>query len=450
MNITNGYGRSHQILFSLLGSDRNRPASHPVVTRKDTLILRAFNRQSKYNGFYKKSLSRVGDPELLNMSPCFIERMSGLTFGHDQGMHPLKAADNNTWIIKRQTATDAPNYFVTNDFKTYQALTNLQPQKRYNWLTAALVSFKQLDGTMSQGILYKPENFDPTKKYPVIISFYWYLSDQLYLYPTPEYMDAPDLFSSPSWMVSHGYLVFTPDIYFTKGKWGPGTVNTMEGAARWLRQLPYVDGKHIGAVGHSNSGRFGYYLLTHSHSFAAMSLGSGLCGTDIISASLSLELPIGASMEKSLLDWGEVSALGAGGLGSLWQNKELWLDHTAVLHADKVSSPLLLFHNKRDGDDVRLAVELFVSLRRLEKKAWWLQYDNGSHRLGELNDLRDFTIRYTQFFDHYLKDAQPPRWMTEGLPFKLKGVEDRYELDSNGNCGNQCQACQADKLGKPK
>ena len=437
VNITNGYGSTHHILFSLMGSDRNR-STNRLLSGKDTLLLRAFNRGNKWNGFFQKVLNSALPPTLLYMGPyfmvgpCFMECMTGDILV-DGGMRPVKAADSNTWIIKRQSATEAPNYFVTHDFKIYKPLTGLQPQKRYNWVTAELHSFKQLDGTISQGVLYKPEKFDLAKKYPVIISFYAQRSDQLYQYPTPEYIDAPEICSNPAWMASHGYLVFLPDVYFTKAKWGPSTVNTMDGAARYLRQLYYVDGKHIGAVGHSNSGRFGYYLLTHSHSFDAMSIGSGFGGTDLISLSLSLDY----AEATSNLEWAEVSAYGAGGLGNLWGNKNSWIDHTAVLHADKVTAPLLLFHNKKDGDDVRLAVELFISLRRLEKKTWWLQYDNGGHRLRELSDLRDFTIRYTQFFDHYLKGAPAPRWMTEGIPFKLKGVESRYEFDPNEKRANK-------------
>ncbi|NII25842.1 prolyl oligopeptidase family serine peptidase [Pseudoflavitalea sp. X16] len=443
VNITNGYGRSHQTLFSLMGHDRGLPTNQPVLSGKDTLLLRAFNRQNKYNGFYRKSLGSAGDPALLYMGPCFMAVMSGLN-GLDAGMPPLKAAGNNTWIVKKQTATEAPNYFATSDFKTYKALTDLQPHKRYNWLTTTLVSFKQLDGTISQGVLYKPENFDPAQKYPVIISFYGALSDRLYQYPRPGYIDAPDLFSNPAWMVSHEYLVFTPDIYFTKGKWGPSTVNTIDGAARHLSQLPYVDGKHIGAVGHSNSGRFGYYLLTHSRSFAAMSIGSGT--TNIMRIALSLTT---GGIEESHLEWAEVSAYGAGGLGNLWQNKHAWVDHTSVLHADKITSPVLMYACKKRDVPVEEAVEMFNAQRRLENKAWWLQYDDGGHRLWKLNDLRDFTIRYTQFFDHYLKGAPAPSWMTEGIPFKLKGVESRYELDPSGECGSHCPVCQAHKAGNP-
>ena len=62
--------------------------------------------------------------------------------------------------------------------------------------------------------------------------------------------------------------------------------------------------------------------------------------------------------------------------------------------------------------------------------------------MSDLKELKDFTIRYTQFFDHYLKEAPAPRWMTQGLPFTVKGVESRYELDPKGTCGKDCTICK--------
>ena len=85
---------------------------------------------------------------------------------------------------------------------------------------------------------------------------------------------------------------------------------------------------------------------------------------------------------------------------------------------------------------------MFTALRRLEKKVWWLQYDNGLHTVIG-NDAKDFTIRYTQFFDHYLNGAPPPKWMVQGIPYKLKGIESRYELDMEGQCGDNCPVCKA-------
>lgn len=443
INITNGYGRLHSTKLELSGWGEIR-----VYAEKDILFLKAFNRQSKYNGYYQKLLGSVGNPEILYMGPCFIEDLSWINAIED-GMQPLKAAEANVWIVKRQTTTEAPNYFVTEDFKTYKSLTNLCPHKSYNWLTAELHSFKQLDGTLSQGILYKPENFDSTKKYPVIIAFYKDLSDHLFQYPTPGLINTPNIMNNPAWMVSHGYLVFLPDIYFINKKWGPSVLNTVDGAARYLSTLSFVDGKRMGAAGHSNSGRLGAYVLTHSKSFAAMSIGEGYSFANVINAALSL---YSDEISASTLELGEINALG-GELGSIWENKSTWWDHTMVLQADRVKSPLLMFCKFKDvktkgsGDNkIEQAIQMFTALRRLEKKVWWLGYNEATHTIGKPQDQKDFTIRYTQFFDHYLKGAPAPRWMTEGIPAKLKGIESKYELHPDGKCGKDCPVC--DSVGK--
>jgi len=440
INFTNGYGQKNNIIFNLMNSGQLESIRDDVNTfcGNDTIVLRAFNKKNKFNGFFKKSLHATGDPELLYMGPCLISRPFYRVNGLSIGMIPLQAADTTIWVIKRETTTDAPNYFLTADFRQYKRLTNYQPQLEYNWLTTELHAFKELNGNISHGILYKPENFDATKKYPVVISFYSHLSDRLYQFPQAAYLISPSIFDNPSWMVSHEYLVFTPDIFFSPGQWGPSVINSLDGAAKYLSKLPYVDSKRIGAAGHSNSGRFGYYLFTHSKSFAAMSLGSGASGTDIISSALSVESGL------SNLEFVEKGTLG-GGLGMLWDNKNKWIDHTAVLQVDKAVSPLLLFHCKNDGDPISLAMELFVSLRRIEKKVWWLNYNGGGHILTGPRELKDFTIRYTQFYDHYLKSAPAPVWMTKGIPAKLKGVESRYELDGNGSCGINCKICNSQK-----
>ena len=447
INITHGFARQQHIRFRL-------PAywlETPVIGAKDTILLSAFNTQNKQSGFFRKILGDQKPPERLFMGDCMLTPLLVLEKS-SKGYYRkvLSAASPVRWVVKRQRADEAPHYQLTADFITYQTLTDLQPQKKYNWFTAELHSFKQMDGTTSQGILYKPENFDPTKKYPVIIVFYGTMSNQLHVYAPPMYLASPTTAGrgGPGWMVSHGYLVFTPDVYFKKGQWGPGTQNTVDGAARYLSSLPFVDGKHIGACGHSNSGRTGYYVLTHSTAFAAMSIGAGT--TNIIETALSTNiLATGGGKESNLLEWAEETSYG-GGLRSLWQNKQTWLDHTAVLHADKATSPVLLFHNKYDGAPVRQAMQMFIALRRLEKKAWWLHYEEGGHTVYKPVDLKDFTIRFTQFFDHYLKGAPPPNWMANGIPLQLKGIDNGYELNPQGSCGKECPVCKANSASNLK
>jgi hypothetical protein len=88
------------------------------------------------------------------------------------------------------------------------------------------------------------------------------------------------------------------------------------------------------------------------------------------------------------------------------------------------------------------AIEFYMALRRLEKPVWMLEYEDGNHGLHSDKDQKDFTLRMQQFFDHTLKGYPPPRWMTQGIPARLKGVETRYELDPEGTCSPTCPFCK--------
>ena len=119
--------------------------------------------------------------------------------------------------------------------------------------------------------------------------------------------------------------------------------------------------------------------------------------------------------------------------GSLWMNTAGYIANSPIFRADRVTTPLLMMHNIKDGAvPFSQAVELFTALRRMGKRAWLLQYDEGSHIVDTQNDLLDYTIRLSQFFDHYLKGAGAPLWMTEGVPAKEKGRRTAYEMDTSG------------------
>src|SRR5690606_14637264 len=97
----------------------------------------------------------------------------------------LKARDAEVYLVKREQATQSPNLFATTDFRSFTPVSQVYPEKTVNWLTSELLHFKTLDGISAQAILYKPENFDPLKKYPLIIHYYEKKSDELHQYRHP-------------------------------------------------------------------------------------------------------------------------------------------------------------------------------------------------------------------------------------------------------------------------
>jgi dipeptidyl aminopeptidase/acylaminoacyl peptidase len=416
VNVTAEYGRKNGLIMRLTAGN------YPNKMKLDDgikLLFTAFNVDNKENGFYQKILGNTNELERLFMNPCIIDLATTNMLPNGSGSSgnffaPIKAKEAAVWLVRMETGQSGSNYYLTKDLKSYKQLTDIRPHQNYNWYTTELVNFKQADGSKSQGILFKPENFDPNKKYPVIIHYYWQYTQDLHHYFNPFY--TPSAWIDIPWFVSRGYLVFTPDNYFTKETRPAGAFNTIEGAAAHLSKLSYVDATKLGIAGHSRAGGYTNYILTHSKRFAAAFEGAGV--SNWVSAQLQL-----------------VSELGDARAGYEQQEPDLAGDkkvfaENPIMNVDKIRSPLLMFHCKKDGAvPFEQAVELFLAMRRLNKKVWLLQYNNGTHDVGDdKKDQQDLTVRVTQFFDHYLKGAPAPQWMLEGVPAHLKGIETGLEL----------------------
>ncbi|HLG41592.1 MAG TPA: prolyl oligopeptidase family serine peptidase, partial [Chitinophagaceae bacterium] len=250
----------------------------------------------------------------------------------------------------------------------------------------------------------------------------------LYKFPDPGYSE--DRINIP-WFVSRGYLVFCPDIYYTKGKTGKSALNSVVAAAKLLSSLPFVDKEKIGIQGHSFGGFETNYIISHTNIFRAACSAAGL--SNMVSFYGS---QWGSFMETQYYVESLQMHLGT----TLWQNQKVYLENSPVLNADRVTTPVLFMANKKDDYCFYQQVEFFNGLRRLNKSSWLLQYDNGAHSVYG-DDAFDFTKRMEQFFDHYLEGKLPPKWMTRGIEAKLKYSETGFELDSVMSCSNNCQVC---------
>lgn len=442
LNLTNGFGRKNNLSLWISYDEENG-----FVDTRSGLLLMAYDLSTMENGFYRKQWGKSGDPQRLYMGPYsfYLDGPSsaiGKNSNFDLGMLPTKAANSDVWIVKRQSAIESPNYFITSDFRSFRRLTDIQPQRKYNWLSSELLRFLQSDGTMGQGVLHKPENFDSTKKYPVIINYYRIFSQRLHQFPEMNFMHAANLDKILAWFVSRGYLVFTPDIYQIKESAGESCFNTVDGAASYLSSLPYIDSARMAICGHSLGGSLTMYMLTHSHRFAAVFAGA-IPATDKISRALGRPTPNNDG-EYSWLEQSE-GTVGA----SIWERPELWLKDNPVMLADKITMPLLIYHGELDRIPLSQPLELFFAMRRLNKPVWLLNYNTAGHTTRSRINAEDLTIRATQYFDHYLMNKPAPLWMTKGIPAKLKQIESRYEFDTVGICGAaNCQTCNKNKATK--
>jgi dienelactone hydrolase len=425
INITFGYGRKHQITFALADIQGND--APPFIQDNKELILMGYNNGNKFNGFWKLTPGKKGKLEECSMGAYsyYTPRIGKLGLvDFARGEAPVKAKNANRYLVKRMSATSFPNYYLTDNFRDFTPVTDVHPEKNYNWLTDSLITWKTSDGQLSQGILYKPENFDPAKKYPLIFTYYEKMSDELFNYPTPDFSN--DRLNIP-YYVSNGYLVFVPDMHYSHGHDGQAVVHTVTSAAKYLVSFPWVDSTKLGLQGHSFGGWETNVLITHSHMFEAACEAAGVVNEV---SSFGQLYGGGGTSHRYYEISGNASPYGKG--VTPWTHPNQYIENSPIFSIDNVTTPLLMMQGTDDGNvPPAQSIELFLAMRRAGKKVWFLQYANATHNLfGE--DAKDYTIRMKQFFDHYLKGAPPPKWMTQGVPYSQRLIDSGLELDSSG------------------
>ena len=326
-------------------------------------------------------------------------------------------------IYTRGNFEDGNNVWMTRDnFKTQQQMSDINPQQRdYNWGTVELVSWTSEDGKPLEGLLFKPENFDPAKKYPVMIYFYEKNSETLYNSRVP----APSASTvNIPYFVSNEYIVFVPDLVYTDGHPGQSCLKCLMPGCDMLCEFPWVDGDNMAIQGQSWGGYQVAYLITQTNRFKAA--GAGAPVSNMTSAYG------GIRWESGIARTGQYEE-GQSRIGkNLWEGFDLYVENSPLFHVPNVTTPVLIMHNDADGAvPWWQGIEFYNGLRRLGKQAWMLQYNDEAHNLRERRNRKDLSIRLSQFFDHFLKGAPMPVWMSKGVPATLKGIDLGYEYDEN-------------------
>ncbi len=405
VNITYGFGRKNNLVLRYIKLDQEAD----FINIKEILLLSAFNENSKEAGFYSLKQGKVTDP-----SRIIMEKAS-----FPGGVTKAEKADFIIW--QKGTYTSSPELHLSNlTFGGIKKLSVTNPQQyNYNWGTTELVEWMSFDRQKLQGILYKPENFDPTKKYPMIVYFYERSSDGLYNYMPP----APSAsIINRTFAVSNGYLVFVPDIPYKIGYPGQSCYDAVvSGTYSLLDRFSFIDSERLALDGQSWGGYQIAWLVTQTDLFKCAYAGAAV--VNMTSAYGGIRW--GTGMSRMFQYEHTQSRIG----GTLWEKPIQFIENSPIFFVPKINTPLLLMHNDADGAvPWYQSIEFITALRRLDKPAWLLSYNDEDHNLVKRPARKDISIRKMQFFDHYLKDAPMPSWMKNGISQLEKGKTDGYEL----------------------
>jgi dipeptidyl aminopeptidase/acylaminoacyl peptidase len=390
-NLTEGRGAQDEIRFRYVRTD----PEERFIDLSKPLLFSAYGEWTKKEGFFELR----GDD------------LRELTWEDRKFGRPQKAEDADRYLFTVQTFQEFPDLWVSDgDFSDRDQVSVANPQQEeYRWGHRILFDYTNADGVPLQGTLAIPDGYEEGQKLPMIVRFYEKYSQDLHAYATPIYRHQPNFSGS----VSNGYLLMMPDIHFRVGSSHSDMLECVEAAVRRVIELGYADPDAVGLSGHSYSGGGGAYIATRSEMFAAVAHGAA----PINLVSEFNQLFVGSGQNNHSYD-----IYGQGRYGTNpFDDFQLYWDQSPISGVEEMDTPVLYLHGEADPTvNFEQGWEWYNALRFLGKPIIFLSYPEEGHGLGRLENKIDFQYRLREFFDHHLKGAPAPGWMTEGVPFLQK------------------------------
>jgi dienelactone hydrolase len=382
-------------------------AARATIDLSKPITLSAYGEYTKKAGFYELANGQL--KELVYEDAAFS--------------NPVKAAKADKYLFTRQTFVEFPDLRASGPgFTDAKKISDANPQqKEYAWGRRVLFDFKNKDGMRLQGILALPDDYKPGEKRPMLVTFYEKNSQNMHRYNAPSYLTG--MGGSPMAAVSKGYITMLPDVFFRTGASHSDMLECVEAATRKVIELGYADPKRIGINGHSYGGEGAAFIGTRSRLFAAVGMGAGV--TDLtfdFNQNWGWSYSVTGGSGANAFDYYLYSQGREG--ASPWDKPEMYRFESALTHVPLVTAPFLIMHGAADPTvPFTNGLAMYNALRYNNKKAVLLAYPGEGHGLRGMANRKDLTIRFFEFFDHYLKDAPAPKWLTDGIAYLDKDAK---------------------------
>ena len=247
-----------------------------------------------------------------------------------------------------------------------------------------LVTFLDADGHPKKMVVYYPAGYDKSKTYPTVFEIY------------EEFFD--DNFNvRANVLTGAGYVVALPSVDFDIGYPGEAWAKGVTAAANKLIEMGIADSARLGVQGQSYGGYATNLLITQTNRFkAAVNISGKVDMISFYTDSPRLGVRNVNAAERTQ------DRIGA----SMWAQPQKYIAHSAVMFADRITTPLMLITGEQDSNVPALNTrEMYYALRRLGKECIWVNYSNGGHGGGTATpeDFVDMQKRMIEFYDARLK-----------------------------------------------
>ena len=273
------------------------------------------------------------------------------------------------------------------DGRRLRQLTDTNPQ--LNGLASAeLVRWASSDGMQIEGIVVKPEGFDPTRRYPLVVR----------PHGGPHGNAAWSFHTDDQFYASKGYVVFAPNfrgstgygqafIDADRGQLGGGDFKDLMSGVDYLIGQAYVDPDRLVIAGISYGGFMTTWAVGHTDRFKAAMAGAPVVNAQSMFA--TSDIPAWVTWEY---------------LGPPWKNPDLIRSYSPIIYVQNVTTPTLIIHGE---DDVRVPLsqgrEFWHSLRTLGVPTEFVIYPGEQHGSWSPEHQVDILERTVDWFARYLE-----------------------------------------------
>jgi dienelactone hydrolase len=393
-NLTDALGREYDITFRPVKLDRKQK----YYEDNDTILISAFHNKKKWKGIYEMQISLIG--------PLQMVQEDGYTFDLLR-----QSEDKKKILFSKENFAVFPDLWVAP--KTIDTMTQVshlgKQTEDFLWGYTEVISWQSEKGDSLQGYLIKPDNYDPDKKYPLIVFFYEQMSDRAFTFWQPRIFH---LISYPNYFPDD-YMFLLPDIKYYEGNPGFDALDAINSGCQYLIDEGVVDADKIGLQGHSWSAYQAAFMITKTDMYAAAVIGAPV--GNMTSAYSGIRTGSGLARQFQYEKY--QSRIG----GNLWDSLDNYLNNSPVFTAQDANTPMLIYHGTVDeAVPFSQGVELFLAFRRLGKETILLEYTGEPHHPRKYENKLDYAIRMKEFYDHFLLGKPAPEWIIKGSLYKGK------------------------------
>ncbi len=270
-----------------------------------------------------------------------------------------------------------------------------------NWATSdsEMIQWESEDGTVIEGVLHKPKDYDPSRKYPLLVVIHGGPTGisvpspvPSYVYPMVQWLNKGALILQPNYRGSAGYGEKFRSLNVRN--LGVGDAWDVLSGVAHLENEGLVDSERIGVMGWSQGGYISAFLTTTSDKFKAVSVGAGISNWMTYYVNTDIH-----PFTRQYLE------------GTPWNDQDIYEKTSPMTYINNATTPTLIQHGEYDRRvPVPNAYELYQGLQDVGVETKLIIYKGFGHGITKPKERLAATWHNWQWFGKYVwgEDVKMP------------------------------------------